>query len=537
MACSLFCRLNPLDLSGVRMPLRRNFSPIAGSFVLVLGLMLVAAVPGWVWADGHGSIGGIVRSGEQVVGAHRIMLIRFGPDNDVQRTPGETDAQGAFLFDNLSTEAGFTYFVGIRYEEQLHRSEPISLQDPPNRTDIVLNLDDPSAQALPAQPAAPALRVTSHLMVVVKRNDRLEVREIVKILNRGRAAFSGSSDAKPGPHGSFGLALPLGYYDLQGIEGDLDSSHVHQHATGLVYTAPLEPGEHNLMFTYALPMPGKVMMILPRRTLPTDALDILVEEQSFAATSDLEFAGRVSIEPHVFTHFRGAQVCPSGRVPGSSLLRERRRFRRCEWGFTASWLPCRWQAWRRHTVRTRYTPGLLYCRRRRSRRFNRFRNYGRQSCCCCNASHGLTGNTKPAPLADADYYPRRGDYKAQFCSILRQLQRAGELSRPNVSSGPQGAVEQRPLMVHLDRVTKRFGASSALQGINLQLESGKCLGARWPQRSRQDHLAENTFHPYGTLKRHGDHRGPGRVARCGTHTAAPGRVKPPHISLRPPDGV
>ena len=49
-----------------------------------------------------------------------------------------------------------------------------------------------------------------------------------------------------------------------------------------------------------------------------------------------------------------------------------------------------------------------------------------------------------------------------------------------MSSGPQGAVEQRPLMVHLDRVTKRFGASSALQGINLQLESGKCLGLVGP---------------------------------------------------------
>ena len=49
-----------------------------------------------------------------------------------------------------------------------------------------------------------------------------------------------------------------------------------------------------------------------------------------------------------------------------------------------------------------------------------------------------------------------------------------------MSSGPQGAVEQRSLMVHLDRVTKRFGASSALQGINLQLESGKCLGLVGP---------------------------------------------------------
>ena len=35
-------------------------------------------------------------------------------------------------------------------------------------------------------------------------------------------------------------------------------------------------------------------------------------------------------------------------------------------------------------------------------------------------------------------------------------------------------------MIQLDRVTKRFGALLALQGIDLQLESGKCLGLVGP---------------------------------------------------------
>ena len=35
-------------------------------------------------------------------------------------------------------------------------------------------------------------------------------------------------------------------------------------------------------------------------------------------------------------------------------------------------------------------------------------------------------------------------------------------------------------MIHLDRVTKRFGASSALQGIDLKLESGRCMGLVGP---------------------------------------------------------
>ena len=49
-----------------------------------------------------------------------------------------------------------------------------------------------------------------------------------------------------------------------------------------------------------------------------------------------------------------------------------------------------------------------------------------------------------------------------------------------MSSRAQDLPEERPLMVHLDRVTKRFGASLALQGVNLQLASGKCLGLVGP---------------------------------------------------------
>jgi len=49
-----------------------------------------------------------------------------------------------------------------------------------------------------------------------------------------------------------------------------------------------------------------------------------------------------------------------------------------------------------------------------------------------------------------------------------------------VSRRIQDPPDERPLMVRLDGVTKRFGASLALQGVNLQLESGKCLGLVGP---------------------------------------------------------
>ena len=422
MARPLLCPLIPFALPGDRMNLRRIFSRAAVSFVLASGLILVALPPGWVGAQGQGSIGGVVRSAGDVVPSHRVMLIRFGPDNDVQRTPGETDGQGAFLFENLSTDAGFTYFVGIRYGEQLHRSEPISLQELPKRTDVVLDLDDPSAQALPTLPDVPALRVTSHLMVVVKRNDRLEAREIVKILNRGAVAAGVASGAGADPHGSFRLALPPGYYDLKGVEGDLDSSQVRQHDTGLIYTAPLEPGEHSLMFTYALPLQGKVMMIVPRRTLRTDVLDILVEEQSFAATSDLEFAGRVSIEPHVFTHFRGSDL-PERSRSWLQLAQRARPVPALQVGVYGLVVAVSLAGVAAPCVRTRRAgpaalapavpPTVQQLQELRQIELLLLQRISR-----------LDREHEAGAIADADYHPRRGDYKAQLCQILRQLLQA-----------------------------------------------------------------------------------------------------------------
>ena len=402
-----------------------NLSRFGNYATLVCGLLLLSALSVSVQAEEHGSIGGVVRSAGEVVGSHRVMLIRFGPDNDVQRTPGETNAQGEFLFENLSTDENFTYFVGIRYQEQLHRSEPVSLQEVPHRTDLVLNLDDPSAQAIPPpQPAAPALHVASHLMVIVKRNEQLEIREIVKIVNRGTEAFTGAMGAdSAAPHGSFHLSLPQGYYDLKGIEGGLDPSQVRQHPTGLFYTAPLEPGEHDVVFTYALPLQGKVMMILPRRTLPTDVLDVLVEEESLAATSDLSFAGRVAVEPHVFTHFRGAEL-PARSRSWIQLAQRAAAFPAMRAGVYGIVVALSFAGMAApYARRRRTTPMAMPQAQATPRRIPELR--AAEQLLLQRISR-LDRQREAGAINDADYHPRRRDYKAQLCGLLQQLRQIGE---------------------------------------------------------------------------------------------------------------
>jgi hypothetical protein len=70
-----------------------------------MGLIYSALVIGWLPRIGHtegmGRIRGVIQREGKGLAEQRIMLIRFGPNQDVQRFPGQTDAEGRFLFENL----------------------------------------------------------------------------------------------------------------------------------------------------------------------------------------------------------------------------------------------------------------------------------------------------------------------------------------------------------------------------------------------------------------------------------------------------
>src|SRR6266568_5386315 len=133
-----------------------------------MGLICSTLVIGWLpqigRTEGVGRIRGVIQREGKGFAEQRIMLIRFGPNQEVQRFPGQTDAEGRFLFENLETGAAFTYFVGIRYKEQLHRSEPVVLQgeDP---VEVMLAVGEPSTQEAKGGDEQSKLRIMNHLMV------------------------------------------------------------------------------------------------------------------------------------------------------------------------------------------------------------------------------------------------------------------------------------------------------------------------------------------------------------------------------------
>jgi hypothetical protein len=275
-----------------------------------MGLICSALVIGWLprigRTEGVGRIRGMIQREGKGFAEQRIMLIRFGPNQDVQRFPGQTDAEGRFLFENLETGSAFTYFVGIRYKDQLRRSDPVILQSE-EPAEVVLEVSERPAQETKGSDAPPPLRIINHLMVIVGRGTHLEVREVVRLDNPRTTPYIDKAGHGGATGISLHLPLPQGHYNLGQVQG-LNTEYVHVDAAGLSYLAPLPPGEHQIVYTYNLRWHDGLATILVERTLGTSMLDVLVEDEHLNATSDLPFGGRVSIDPHVFAHFRGMNL-------------------------------------------------------------------------------------------------------------------------------------------------------------------------------------------------------------------------------------
>jgi hypothetical protein len=173
--------------------------------------------------------------------------------------------------------------------------------------EVVLEVSEQPAQEAKGSDAPLPLRVINHLMVIVGRDTHLEVREVVRIANTGTTPYIDKAGHGGATGISLYLPLPQGHYNLSQVQG-LNTEYVHVDAAGLSYLAPLPPGEHQVVYTYNLRWHDSLATILVERTLNTSMLDVLVEDEHLHATSDLPFGGRVSIEPHVFAHFRGMNL-------------------------------------------------------------------------------------------------------------------------------------------------------------------------------------------------------------------------------------
>lgn len=278
--------------------------------MLLVLLCLLLVTPDSARSAASGRIEGVVQQAGQAIANHRIMLIRFGPDQEVNRTPGETDAEGGFAFEGLETGDTYTYVVGIRYEGTLFRSQPLQLSDTETKAHVVVQVGEAGTPAMGSDGESTQLHIPHHIMAIVWREGRLDVREIVTIQSPGSPPDQGQTTGQANT--ALHLPLPEGYRNLRDFQG-IPQEHVRSDRFGLYLTQPLKPGTHRFIYTYDLPMTERVRTLLLRQSLPTAMIDIFTDAKHLIAASNLQFLGEVPIESHQFLHFRGMPSEPGTR--------------------------------------------------------------------------------------------------------------------------------------------------------------------------------------------------------------------------------
>lgn len=276
--------------------------------MLLVLLVLCFVTPELARSAASGRIEGVVQQEGKAIADHRIMLIRFGPGQEVNRTPGATDAEGGFVFEGLETGDEFTYFVGIQYEGKLFRSESLQLSGNETTREVKVQVGAAGTDALGADTKPTRVHIPYHIMAIFLREGRLDVREIVNIQNPGSTPYRGEEQRNYVLH----LPLPEGYDKLRDIQG-VALEHMRSDRFGLYLTQSLPPGTHRLVYTYTLPMTQRVRTLLLRQNLPTGMIDVFTDAQHLVATSNFQFLGEVPIQSHPFLHFRGTTPEPGAR--------------------------------------------------------------------------------------------------------------------------------------------------------------------------------------------------------------------------------
>lgn len=386
---------------------------------VLVGFCLVGLWWSTAWAEEPGAIRGVVRKDGQGIAEHRIMLIRFGPNQqDVQRIPGQTDVEGRFVFEQLETGPQFSYFVGIRYAEQLYRSAPIVLASGDAREGVLVEVGAAGMRAI--GDAAPRLDIGYHIMVVEWQQDRIDVREVVDIHNAGTTPYQGL----PGHAGQKGyslhLPLPEGYGNFQLIQG-LAKESLQSVASGLYYTAPLAPGTHRVVYAYALPMTDTVRMVLTRRTLPTRVFDIFVDTRQLVASSDVPFNERFDTESHSFFHFRGTNLEANSRtwLQVTRLATSTSVLRIMSYASILGMILLGVAIPLSHTWR-----GLWRPQRRQAVSVEQLQQWHTERVGLLRAMARLDDQYAAGVLDDATYRQSRGACKSQLLDIVEQLQTA-----------------------------------------------------------------------------------------------------------------
>jgi hypothetical protein len=217
---------------------------------------------------------------------HQVGQLEQGPVDSTVAGP-----EGRFRF-RFRPDTGSVYLLSARYRGIEYFSTPVHTNPARPDTAIPLIVYDTSSRT-------PVRLAARHLVVPRPGEDGTrEVLDLIVLRNPGtlaRVSPDSLGDTWVGP-------LPAGSEGLDVGESDVSPEAVRRRGDSLVVSAPIAPGEKQLVLQYHLP-PERREIILPAE--PGVRMNVLVEEPDARVTGALAVADSQDIQGRSFRRWTG----------------------------------------------------------------------------------------------------------------------------------------------------------------------------------------------------------------------------------------
>ena len=243
-----------------------------------------------------GTAGGHVGPGLPV-----FLVSSAGPEYEMQAV---TDEDGRFRFDAPPPPDGERLGVSIQYQGAVYGAI----------VQVVQGLTLPMTITVYDSSDDERLIEASSASLLFARADRatqtLWALEIVKLVNDNDQTYVPG----PGPMQLLRFGLPPGADDLS-VDTGLIGADVLQVDRGFAITAPVPPGEHEVMYAYSIPYDGGEMDFTKSLPYGAAGLRILVPEEVAGLSSSAGETERVTIGDRPYRLLSGTDLPRGAKVP------------------------------------------------------------------------------------------------------------------------------------------------------------------------------------------------------------------------------
>lgn len=280
--------------------------------LLVMLLTLSLSAPASAAEDSviEGRLVNGTAGGSSSVADQDITLKTYLDNTEVDSTAAKTDADGNFVFEGLSTDAGYSYQVTVAFQGADYYSEWLSFAEGETTKSTEVTVYDSTTSDEAIQVA------TAHTVIYVEQGI-LEVVDYFLFENESDRTYIGSKEVTPTPGGTretLKFSLPEGAGELQ-LGGDLMDCCIYSSEDGFIDTMPVLPGAKEIVYSYRVDYSAGEYTFSRKVNYPMASFDLLVQGEDTDVASDQLIAQ----EPMVVEDIRYKHLSSSELASGNIL--------------------------------------------------------------------------------------------------------------------------------------------------------------------------------------------------------------------------